>query len=292
MTDPNGLGSGSTNVLAQMLTPFPYQPVAAPHSYSSNEFGASAICSLSFLGRTWRFRTNPNQITWSYTLNTHVDQTYGGRVVQLLSTKIDDLIVKVDCGNGGWSYNVGLVLFLRDLLVAQRDPLGAPAVFEYTARNWKFSVYALNIPFQDHLQATVRELELHFKIQEDVSGVVSGAILSTTLAALQEGVGWTRNVYNSGSMYGTGTKAGTQLGGLGGNAFQNPQSGPVGPGQVGSTIGGGGAPAQITQQINGFSVNNQTQQTISVAKSWSPGTSSITNPGLTPPGLTSFPDAP
>jgi hypothetical protein len=174
-------------------------PVAAPFGYSGTEFASPqrGIASLTFSGRTWRFRTNPNTITWSYSLVTNTDQTYGGRVIQILATKIDDLIVRVECGNGGWAYNEALVLFIRDLLVSQRNPMAPPATFEYTTRNWKFNVYGLSIPFQDQVTATVRELELHFKVQEDVSGVVSGAILDATLAQMQDGIGFTRNQYNS-----------------------------------------------------------------------------------------------
>ena len=259
-TPQNNLGSAASNATASLMVPFPYIAQTAPSSYSSGEFNSPlrGICSLSFLGRTWRFRTNPNSIQWSYTLNTHVEQTYGGRVVQLLSTKIDDLIVKVECGNGGWAYNVGLVLFLRDLLVSQRDPTGVPAVFSYTTRNWVFNVYALNIPFADQLDATVRELELHFKVQEDISGVVSGAILSATLALLQEGVGWTRNKYNSGSAY-TGTIQGNQ----------DPESGPVGTGMLGS-VGGTGIGSQAETALTGFNVNNLTASAMNLAQSFSP----------------------
>ena len=255
------VGAAGSNALATQLVPFPYIPQTAPNSYASGEFNSPlrGICSLSFLGRTWRFRTNPNSIQWSYTLNTHVEQTYGGRVVQLLSTKIDDLVVKVECGNGGWSYNIGLVLFLRDLMVNQRDPLGAPAIFEYTTRNWKFNVYALSIPFQDQVTATVRELELHFKVQEDVTGVVSGAILAATLATLQEGVGWTRNKYNAGSMY-VGTPQGNTA---------NAESGPVGVGQAGaSTSGLTSQLGQFESLATSFNVNNLTATAMNIASSW------------------------
>ena len=60
------------------------------------------------------------------------------------------------------------VLFLRDLMVDQRN--GNTATFEYTTRNWKLNVYAMSIPFQDQVTATTREIEIQFKIQEDVTG--------------------------------------------------------------------------------------------------------------------------
>lgn len=144
------------------------------------------ICSLSYgNGKTFRFRTNPNEIWWDYELITHTEQTYGGRVVQLLGTRLGDLTVKVDCGGGRWEYLMQVVSYLRDLLISQRN--GETALFEYTTRRWKLHVYGLTIPFQDEVTATTRELELRFKIQEDVTGVVSQLAMSAELLRLQQG---------------------------------------------------------------------------------------------------------
>lgn len=149
---------------------------------------------ITLQATVFRFRTNPNEISWSYVLNTKVENTYGGRVVQILSTKIDDLTVKVDCGMGGWNYAVEVATFMRNLLVNQRN--GIPATFEYTTRGWKMKVFALAVPFTDSVSATVRELELNFKVQEDVSGVASQTSLTAELAALGDGVGFSHNQYN------------------------------------------------------------------------------------------------
>lgn len=154
------------------------------------------IASLYFNGETLRFRTNPNEIWWSYTLNTHVEQTYGGRVVQILGTKIEDLIVKIDCGNGGWPYLTKVVDFLRKMMIEQRKDGGKTAVFSYTTRGWRMKVYALSVPFQDQVTATTRELELRFKVVEDLTGQMTQAALSQELARLQDGMGFRKTKYN------------------------------------------------------------------------------------------------
>jgi hypothetical protein len=155
-------------------------------------------CSLTYAGQTFVFRTNPNSIWWTYELITKVDETYGGRVVQILGTKLGDLTVRVECGSqynaiggqyGGWPYEMRLVNYLVNLLQSQRTQTGGnTAVFEYTTRGYKLHVYSMSVPFQDDWLATTREIELQFKIQEDVSGVVSTASLSAELTALQGGV--------------------------------------------------------------------------------------------------------
>jgi hypothetical protein len=155
------------------------------------------IASLNFRGKTLRFRTNPNEVWWSYRLNTAVEQTYGGRVVQILSASIDDLVFKIDCGRGGWPYLMSVVEFLKQMMIDQRKDGGQTATFEYTTRQWRMEVYALSVPFQDTVSATTRELELRFKVQEDISGVQTSLAMSSELSRLQNGIGWKKGKYNT-----------------------------------------------------------------------------------------------
>jgi hypothetical protein len=169
-------------------------PVNAVPSADPSNSQQRGIASLTWGNHVFRFRTNPNEVRWNYSLITKTDQTYGGRVVQILGSKIDDLTVKIDCGNGGWPYLVSVVTYMRDLMIAQRN--GQPAVFEYTTRGWKLKVYAANFPFGDQVTATTRELTLNFKVQEDISGIVSSSSIATALQTFVNGIGWQRNQYN------------------------------------------------------------------------------------------------
>lgn len=157
-------------------------PAQSPNPGTENR----GICTLSFQGRTLQFRTNPNSIWWNYELVRNIQQTYGGRVIQLLGVRLGDLQVKVDCGRGGWDYLNSVVQWLRELMSDQRG--GVAADFEYTTRNWHLKVYVVSIPFQDEVEATVRELTLNFKIHEDVNNTMSRVSLSTEMARLQEGI--------------------------------------------------------------------------------------------------------
>lgn len=177
-------GLPASFVTLGLTTPF---LSASPGPHSSQDPGTNnrGLCTLSFAGRTLTFRTNPNEVWWTYDLITNVEETYGGRVIQLLGTRLGDLRVTVECGRGGWPYLMRVVTWLRDLLNDQRG--GEPAEFEYTTRGWFLKVFATSIPFQDEVEATTRELTLNFKIQEDVNGILSRISLSTELARLQEG---------------------------------------------------------------------------------------------------------
>ena len=175
-----------SNGAENLLQANPFQPGGGEARMTPPGSSERGICTLTFGDRVYQFRTNPNSVWWSYELITHVEQTYGGRVIQILGTRLGDLSVRVECGEGGWDYLMNTVLFLRDLMVDQRN--GKTATFEYTTRNWKLNVYAMSIPFQDEVTATTREIEIQFKIQEDVSGVISQTSINSELAHLQDGV--------------------------------------------------------------------------------------------------------
>lgn len=153
------------------------------------------LAQLTHDGSSYQFRTNPNAITWTYNLNKYVDETYGGRVVQLLSVNMDNLIVTADAGSGGWDHLYFTVKWFRDMLVNQRDS-GLPGTFEYANRGWKFSVYALSMPMKDSWDAVRREFTMNFKIQEDVSGVASQSTMDAELTRLREGIGYSKTKYN------------------------------------------------------------------------------------------------
>lgn len=163
-----------------------------PASLSPGERG---ICSISHPDvTTFRFRANPKEFNWSYTLNKRVDQTYGGRVIQLLGTRIDDFSFKADSGVERWDYSNRVANFMRDVMVAQRN--GRPATFEYTTRGWKFNAYIVSVPFADAVEEVLREFEVVMKVQEDVTGLMSQNTLAAELRRLQDGIAFRRGKYN------------------------------------------------------------------------------------------------
>ena len=165
--------------------------------------GETGVASLTHEGRTFRFRTNPNQFQWTYTLNKRIDQTYGGRVVQLLGTKIDDFVIKADAGGGRWDYTNRMAKFMRDVMINQRN--GVPATFEYTKRGWKLKCYIVSVPFQDSVEEVLRPFEIQMKVQEDVSGLMSKNSLRAELARLSDGIGFRRSQYNDPTLQGQKT---------------------------------------------------------------------------------------
>lgn len=208
---PGGIGqggmSGPVSVARQRFASDDIYGAGASGSYGFPQVradrrssGVRGISSLSFKGRTFRFRSNPNHFFWNYTLNTKTDTTYGGRVIQLLSTRIDDFEMEFEAGNGRWEYMRQVLYFMRDILNGQRD--GTPCTFEHTARGYKFNGYLTSFPMEDQWDAVLRPFKLTFKVQEDISGVLSTATLNAELRRLQEDIGFRRSKYNQPSMGG------------------------------------------------------------------------------------------
>ena len=230
-----------------------------PQKTSKAQLGPDerGICTISHPEVTsFRFRANPKQFNWSYTLNKRIDQTYGGRVIQLLGTRIDDFSFTADCGTGRWAYMNRVATFMRDVMIAQRG--GRPATFEYTTRGWRFNAYIVSVPFADAVEEVLREFEVTMKVQEDLSGLISRNTLTAELRRLQDGIGFRRSKYNdprggqntqqrtdSESFLYDGTQVAGRLAGAAGNFTQNflPNGLPV-------TVGGAVAPTTTGGGLN------------------------------------------
>lgn len=174
-----------------MVSKYQFPQKSAPF-VATNERGIASLKHPEV--GTLRFRSNPNEFNWSYTLNKRIDQTYGGRVIQLLGTRIDDFRFTADCGTGRWEYMNKVAKFMRDVMVKQRG--GTPATFEYTTRGWKFNAYVVTIPFADAVEEVRREFEVALKVQEDVSGIMSRNTLGAELRRLKDGIAFRRSRYN------------------------------------------------------------------------------------------------
>jgi hypothetical protein len=158
-----------------------------------------SLATLEHKGKVLNFRTNPNKIRWSYELKTKVDETYGGRVIQILSTSIGDLTVTADAGRGSWPYMRQTAEFFRDMLFDQREG-GLPGTFTYPGRGWEMKVYALQFPYRDKWDDVRREFTMQFKVQEDVSGIISSNTIALELAKIKKGIGYSHNEYNTPEM--------------------------------------------------------------------------------------------
>lgn len=143
----------------------------------------------------FRLRIDPEEIQWTYSLNTHIDNTYGGKVIQILSVSISEMTLPCLGGLGGRDYLKSVEDFFRNGMIWQRDT-GNVAIFTYTPRNYRLKVFFSNLKVVDNLRNVAFPFTLTFNVQEDLAGVVKQNIMMQEIANLQAGIGYTSNQFN------------------------------------------------------------------------------------------------
>lgn len=92
----------------------------------------------------------PDQIVWSYGLNTQSYPTYGGEVVQILSVYFDDMIIAGTVSTVAEAERIyGWFITYMQYATQGRDNNSHdqhPVVFTYPARNWQFSIWPKALP--------------------------------------------------------------------------------------------------------------------------------------------------
>jgi hypothetical protein len=160
---------------------------------------------LTFSGgvRNFVVRTNPNHITYSYSLRTQTYPTYGGRVVQILGVNYGTLMIEIESGSnrvvngqtGGYSYFRNVIKWFKDTSLWQRNNK-QPIKFTYPARNYVLSVFLKSLSVSDDLQNVLRPLQMEMEIEDDFTGLLSGDIVHNEIKYFQEGIGYEKSMYN------------------------------------------------------------------------------------------------
>jgi len=161
---------------------------------------------LTFTGgaRNFILRTNPNYITYGYTLRTKTFPTYGGRVVQILGVNYDTVQIEIESGSpkelngqpGGYAYFRSVIQWFRDTSLWQRNNK-TPIRMTYPARNYVLDVFLKSIMIADDLQNVVRPLQIEMEIEDDFTGLLTGDLVTNELKRFADGVGYEENQYNS-----------------------------------------------------------------------------------------------
>jgi hypothetical protein len=145
--------------------------------------------------KDFRLRVAPEAIEWHYTLNTKVTNTYGGKVVQVLSVTIENMSVPCLSGNGGREYLKSIATFFKEMILWQRDTQ-TPAVFSYAPRSISLKVYGSDFTLQDYTGNVTFPFSLGFRVQEDLLGTVKSRLIVSELLALNEGIGYIKSKFN------------------------------------------------------------------------------------------------
>lgn len=94
-----------------------------------------------------RLFVKPDEITWSYGLNTQAFPTYGGEVIQILSCYIGDMQVKGTCRNYRELEKIYRWFIKYIQIATQKGEFDQrPVTMRYPHRGWTFRVYPKQLP--------------------------------------------------------------------------------------------------------------------------------------------------
>lgn len=150
----------------------------------------------------YSFDIDPSTAKWSYELNTNKIETYGGTVVQILSRNIGDLTIT------GYLSSKGLTNATRydrmkeferqmqsimDYHVANNESVR----FYFPILGWDGKVFLKNV---SNLSYNPRVSAISYQLTMFVDtgfSTIQEAATTDALNTIQDGVGWTRNIYNT-----------------------------------------------------------------------------------------------
>lgn len=148
------------------------------------------------------FRLDPSSISIGYSVKTHVQNNVGGRVIQVLGTKIDALTLKGSCGVGGYPEHKKLVSNLLYLAEKQMKDSGTPMMFTYPPEDWQFKVYLTGIKDSTGgpaLSITPGKTDWGFTLTMFVvsdNASLKKAATDEFIKHFSVGIGWTPTEYN------------------------------------------------------------------------------------------------
>lgn len=191
-----------------------------------------AMATLGFSGGpTAYFRLDPDEVQWNWQMITSVTPTVGGRVIQVIGATLSDLTIVGDFGEDhtldeehGQSWVLAQTFYeqIRKIMIRQaadsRDQgeMQQPAVFTYSPRNWKFSVYVKDLSDPDGGGSITHAVgkyayryQLTLFVVEELSDArvkagTSHGVLDTArqksideyMARISDGIGWHFSQYN------------------------------------------------------------------------------------------------
>lgn len=150
---------------------------------------------------TYVFDINPSEATWTYKLNIASQDTYGGRVVQLLSCRIEKMqvggyLTQRGTAENQWARMEEFEKKIRDIMgwhAANKRPLK----FYFPALDWVGDVYLTGY---SNVKYDVKTSAVSYTLMMNVdSGFETIREHASTegLDVIPDGVNWVRNEYNT-----------------------------------------------------------------------------------------------
>lgn len=189
------------------------------------------------------FRVNPDNINWDWQMITNVEDTIGGRVIQVLGAYLNNISVTGSLGQDhstpdgvSWRQAEAFLAMVQHIMHYQsrdankQSEMHPPAIFTYPDYGWRFQCYVASLDDADSPGTSIvmtpgkpnQRYQLSLFIVDDVSeklikagesnGVINqkaAAAVNAYMARISDGIGWHFSQYNGPitSSLGPATKA-------------------------------------------------------------------------------------
>lgn len=145
--------------------------------------------AIAFLDQ-YELPFGPNSIMWDYTLNTAAFDTLGGRVVQVLSVKIDTLTLAGDAANRD-----ALILLYYNVNKSQNKQIQtqSPSTLYLPTRNWYFDVWIRAFPQMGwDIRTVTYPYTIQFEVDQNSYSVdeISSSITEAAIGELSDSIGF------------------------------------------------------------------------------------------------------
>lgn len=151
------------------------------------------------------FRLDPSEVAWDFTIKTKTLPTVGGKVIQVFGTKLGNMTVNGEFGQGGWQAQAAFLERIRAIGARQAN-LGAqvPVRFRLPQHGWDFQVFLNSFTNRDGGSSSVRQAagifaptwSLNFTIAEDHTAGLKEAATELFIRRISKGMGWKPSVYS------------------------------------------------------------------------------------------------
>lgn len=180
-------------------------------------------------GPSVAFRIDPDLIDWTWSVQSNVVETIGGRVIQILGARLEDLTVQGSLGQnhadkaGGESWQQAQAFLATVTAIMEQQSADSntqatmhpPAVFTYPPKGWRWNVYVKSLTDPEGNNSVVlapgkvnqQYVLTLFIVNEGAELVAAGSTetgalaqqsqnaITQFMARISDGVGWTANKY-------------------------------------------------------------------------------------------------
>lgn len=149
------------------------------------------------------FDIDPSSASWGYSLNVSKTETYGGCVLQILSRRVDDLVISGYIplrGGDRKTQFAEMERFEKDMTAIMNWQSGQPPqsiTFSYPELSWYGQVFLMgyeNVKYD--IETSAAQYTLRFTVDTGFEGIANIAGIDG-IDMIPSGVNWVRNKYNT-----------------------------------------------------------------------------------------------